>query len=404
MRKTLFISFCVLLVCCAGAPKSEVVNIAAIRDGWRGKTIETKNLGAQPNVMQLLRAFNEVWPSAGADSIIAEAGDRLFVSNDVTEGGSGKVFVDCEDFNVASYDHGDTGDQRTGARTYSRENGHTLFAMLLEQVNPEEIEFCCFYDYDPATGLLTPEAEPYADFKPQHEKSILTYWVTEGDYDQDIIIVETSPDDSYPTLYHHFTFDGMKHVYSGSSNEYIYPEYEEDYDPLPYDAVLRAESDHYRFYTSVARPASEEDPEVLSLWIKDKGEAEETRWICTTFASSEPKWSLMKDGNAIAVSIDSGDIACAENILPVPWNADLFYVDGCPDARNIWSYILDFSDPDDIKAIQFPSTEGFISFDSEKRQIHLGAYRYHEEGGRYSVEQVYSIDGKFISEKVLGDE
>ena len=254
MRKTLFISFCVLLVCCAGAPNSEVVNIAAIRDGWRGKTIETKNLGAQPNVMQLLRAFNEVWPSAGADSIIAEAGDRLFVSNDVTEGGSGKVFVDCEDFNVASYDHGDTGDQRTGARTYSRENGHTLFAMLLEQVNPEEIEFCCFYDYDPATGLLTPEAEPYADFKPQHEKSILTYWVTEGDYDQDIIIVETSPDDSYPTLYHHFTFDGMKHVYSGSSNEYIYPEYEEDYDPLPYDAVLRAESDHYRFYTSVARP------------------------------------------------------------------------------------------------------------------------------------------------------
>ena len=131
MRKTLFISFCVLLVCCAGAPKSEVVNIAAIRDGWRGKTIETKNLGAQPNVMQLLRAFNEVWPSAGADSIIAEARDRLFVSNDVTEGGSGKVFVDCEDFNVASYDHGDTGDQRTGARTYSRENGHTLFAMLL---------------------------------------------------------------------------------------------------------------------------------------------------------------------------------------------------------------------------------------------------------------------------------
>ena len=117
-----------------------------------------------------------------------------------------------------------------------------------------------------------------------------------------------------------------------------------------------------------------------------------------------PKWSLMKDGNAMPVSIDSGDIACAENILPVPWNADLFYVDGCPDARNIWSYILDFSDPDDIKAIQFPSTEGFISFDSEKRQIHLAAYRYHEEGGRYSVEQVYSIDGKFISEKVLGDE
>ena len=220
MRKTLFISLALLLACCAGAPKSETINISTIRDGWRGKTIETKNLGANPNVMQLLRAFNEVWPSAGADSIITEAGDRLFVSNDVTEGGSGKVFVDCEDFNVASYDQGDTGDQRTGARTYSRENGHTLFAVLLEQVNPEEIEFCCFYDYDPSTGIMTPEDEPYSDFKPQHEGSILTYWLTEGEYDQDIIIVETSPDDSYPTLYHHFTFNGTEHVFSGSSYEY----------------------------------------------------------------------------------------------------------------------------------------------------------------------------------------
>ena len=70
MKKTLFISFALLLACCAWAPKSETVNIATIRDGWRGKTISTKNLGAHPNVMQLLRAFNEVWPSAGADSII----------------------------------------------------------------------------------------------------------------------------------------------------------------------------------------------------------------------------------------------------------------------------------------------------------------------------------------------
>ncbi len=404
MRKTLFIFLCLLLACCGGAPKSEVVNIATIRDGWRGKTIETKNLGAQPNVMQLLRAFNEVWPSAGADSIIAEAGDRLFVSNDVTEGGSGKVFVDCEDFNIAYYNEGTTSDKRTEARTYSKENGHTLLAVLLEQVNPEEVQFCCFYDYDPATGAMTPEDEPYADFKPQHEGSILTYWLTEGDYDQDIIIVETSPDDSYPTFYHHYTFNGLKHEFNYSSNEFIYPEYEDDYDPLPEDAILRAESDHYRFYTSVARPASEEDPEVLALWIKDRGEAEETRWICTTFAYAEPKWELMKDKNAIPVSIGSGDIACAENIIAVPWNADLFYVDGCPDARNIWSYILDVSDPDDIKAIQFPSTEGFLSFDTENKRIHLGAYHYREEGGRYSVDQTYTIDGRFIEEHEIDNE
>ena len=227
MRKALFISLCLLIACCAGSPKTESIGIASIRDGWRDKSITARNLGETPNVMRLLRAFNEVWPTAGADSIIAEAGDRLFVSNDVTEGGSGRVFVDCEDFNVASYDH-DTGGQMFGARTYARQNGHTLLGIYLEQLNPEEIEFCCFYDYDPTTGVMTPEDVPYADFKPEHDGAILSYWLTEGEYDQDIIIVETSPDDSYPTLYHHFTFNGTRHVYSGSSEEYIYPEYEEE--------------------------------------------------------------------------------------------------------------------------------------------------------------------------------
>ena len=404
MRVRFLLLLCLLFYSCGVKPQSGV-DLKTIRDCWREKPIATKDLGTQPNVMQLLRAFNEVWPSAGADSIITEAGDRLFVSNDVEEGGSGCVFVDCEDFNVAYYNRGVPGDPRTEARTYSKENGHTLFAILLEQGSPEEIQFCCFYDYDPATGTMTPEAEPYANFKPQHEDAILTYWLVEGDYDQDIIIVETSPDDGYPTLYHHFSFDGKKHVFSGSSNEFIYPEYDdEDYDPLPESAVLRAESDKYWFYTSVARPASEEDPEVLTLWIKDKGDDQEVHWICTTFSASEPKWSLMTEGNASPVRIDAGDIACAENIIPVPWDPDKFYIDGCPDARNVWSYILDFNDLEDIKAIQFPSTEGFISFDVPGKRIHLGAYRYHEEGGRYSVEQVYTIDGKFVSEKVIGDE
>ncbi|MBR1927865.1 MAG: hypothetical protein IJ840_09005 [Bacteroidales bacterium] len=396
MRKLVYITIavCLLLACRVGAPENGSIDLATIRDSWRGKTIGTKNLGESPTVIQLLRAFNEVWPSAAADSLLEYAGDKLYVSED-------DVFVDCEDMFFAWYDHGDTGSQRIGVRNYSRQNGHTLFAVLLEQVNPEEILFCCFFDYDPSTGLMAPEDEPYAGFKPQHDGSIISYWLTENDYDQDIIIVETSPDDSYPTLYHHYTFDGMRHDFSGSSEEYIYPEYEEDYDPLPESAVLRAESDHYRIYTTVARPASEEDPEVLALWVKGRGEDEETRRICTTYAYAEPKWASMTEGNAIPVSIDSGDIACAENIIPIPWDPDKFYIDGCPDARNVWSYILDFSDIDDVKALQFPSTEGFLSFDIPGKRIHLGAYRYHAEGGRYSIEQVYTIDGKKVSEKII---
>lgn len=403
MRKLAFL-FIAFLVSCAAAPDNGPVPFEQIRDGWKTKTCSVKNGGENPSVMDLLKAFNSVWRTQIADSVIFYVGDKTFVSYDDETGASDNLYVDTEDFNSGWYNHGDTGDEAIEFRSYSRENGHTLFAVCLERSNPEEIAFCCFYDYDPASSVMTPEDEPYAGFKPTYEDSGMNYMIAQDDYGQDVILMEIPKDDEAAPLYHHFVFNGMKHEFEGTSYEYIYPEYEEDYDPLPDDAVLRAESDHYWFYTSVARPASEEDPEVLALWIKDKGEAEETHWICTTFASAEPKWSLMKDGNAIPVRVDSGDIACADNIIPVPWDPTKFYIDGCPDARNIWSYILDVSDPDDIKAIQFPSTEGFISFDVPGKKIHLGAYGYHPEGGRYSIEQIYTIEGKFISQKVLSDE
>ena len=43
-------------------------------------------------------------------------------------------------------------------------------------------------------------------------------------------------------------------------------------------------------------------------------------------------------------------------------------MEGCPDGRNIWTYIID---PYTGTAKQLPSSEGVISFDSDKREIIL---------------------------------
>ena len=33
----------------------------------------------------------------------------------------------------------------------------------------------------------------------------------------------------------------------------------------------------------------------------------------------------------------------------------------------------------------------------------MSDYRYHDEGGRYSVEETYTEDGAFVKEELIGD-
>ena len=68
-------------------------------------------------------------------------------------------------------------------------------------------------------------------------------------------------------------------------------------------------------------------------------------------------------------------------------------VEGCPDGRNMWTYIIDL-----IKrtAIQLPSTEGVQEIDMDKGEIIAASYGYYPEGGRYTVNKAYSLEGKFL--------
>ena len=70
-------------------------------------------------------------------------------------------------------------------------------------------------------------------------------------------------------------------------------------------------------------------------------------------------------------------------------------MEGCPDARNTWTYTID-TKKRTVK--QFPSTEGVQSIDLEKGEVILASYGYYPapDYGRYSVTNAYTIDGKFL--------
>jgi hypothetical protein len=131
------------------------------------------------------------------------------------------------------------------------------------------------------------------------------------------------------------------------------------------------------------------------MWLRDKNTGIVT-YLFSTENTAEPRWSKMADGNGIAVPINEIAAGDCHNTLFIPWDASKIFVEGCPDERNVWSYIIDIITKD---VIQLPTNEGLIAIDPGKREIHMSNYLYHPEGGRYSVERVYTIDGKFTGKE-----
>ncbi len=132
-----------------------------------------------------------------------------------------------------------------------------------------------------------------------------------------------------------------------------------------------------------------------SIWLKDNVSGEVT-FVLTTNSDIEPRWEDMTDGNAIPVPpnmIAVGDvITCAF----VPWDANLIFIEGCPDGRNIWSYVININEG---SAMQFPTNEGLFTFDVDGERYHMCNYNYYPDGGRYSMERIYNADGTFTGQE-----
>lgn len=93
-----------------------------------------------------------------------------------------------------------------------------------------------------------------------------------------------------------------------------------------------------------------------------------------------------------AVDVPITQIASAEKAYIAPGDVSKVIVEGCPDGRNMWTYIID---PYKGTAKQLPSTEGVVTLEWEKKEIIASSYGY-DDDGRYSVKKAYSLEGKFL--------
>ncbi len=396
MRKaiTIFI-LCWTVAFSASGRGTDLLPLKAINGGWMSKRIPVNSSNGNADVMALLKAFHAVWPSEGVQSIIDAAGDNSFYEHDestMPPGCHGIVYMDCEDFNWAYFRHVEGGTQDVEARACLCDNGHTMFVITFAGTDGKVQPFYCFYDYDPRSRMMTPEEPPFKNLPRKWENSRLRYYLG-TEYDQTVIVEETSP--TGENWYHKYFFTGMAHAYSHSSAEaYDYLDEMDETDVrLPEEAELKDEDNGRELYVNVDGVGSENGQ--WSVWMRDKITGIVT-YLFATENTAAPRWSEMQDDNGIKVPIDQIAAGNCSTSLFIPWDADKIFVEGCPDERNVWSYIIDIKAKE---AIQLPTTEGLIAIDPEKREIHMSHYLYHPEGGRYSVERVYTLDGKFTGKE-----
>ena len=163
---------------------------------------------------------------------------------------------------------------------------------------------------------------------------------------------------------------------------------------MPKTAV-RPENAHlqYAVYVNVDKPASGEGEmdAVKSVWLADERTGTVIK-VCVTNPMAEVQWSKMSSKEADGVSVALTQIAAADKAMIAPGDVSKVIVEGCPDGRNIWTYIID---PYQGTAIQLPSTDGVVSLDWEKKEIIAASYGY-DDDGRYTVNNAYSLAGKFL--------
>lgn len=160
---------------------------------------------------------------------------------------------------------------------------------------------------------------------------------------------------------------------------------------LPKSALRVDSHDQMAVYVNEEKAPDEDDlAGVYSVWLVNERTGS-VRKLCQTNPMAEAQWSKMEAQESDAVDVPIDQIAIASKAYLAPKGRVI--VEGCPDARNVWTYIID---PDKNTAKQFPTTEGVGFVDWEKEEIILASYGYDIEMGRYTYTRAYSVDGRFL--------
>jgi len=180
----------------------EPVGLEDIAKGW--KTYPINNV-ANGSLGVMLERFDQAWPTWMVSSVrdAMEKGLSEMVLDEETER---KVTVDAKNGYAEVSDAGTDGAYMS-ACVWNRPNGHKLLAVVLGKPTDPEIEFACFYDYDPQAKTLTPEPEIVEMLQQRLGDSPVRYGLPRKG--KELRVRDSSSGEVYV-----FAWDGMRPVFS----------------------------------------------------------------------------------------------------------------------------------------------------------------------------------------------
>ena len=192
-------------------------SLEEIYDQWKSRNIKVPQGGSNPGIVKLVKAFQDTWHSYNISPVLEKAKNPNFTFEADEEYGGG-ITVDRKN-GFVSLDNGGSDSGYMEACVWRRDNGHRLFAIVLGQPVDPEIEFVCFYDYDPKTFTLSPEAGPEQEFHPLYKDNHVGYNLPQKGKD---FIISEYDINLQSNINHVFSWDGNKHHFSHISIDVKY--------------------------------------------------------------------------------------------------------------------------------------------------------------------------------------
>ena len=184
-------------------------SLEEIHDQWKSRNIKVPQGGVNPGIVQLVKAFQDTWHTSTISPVLEKAKNPKFTYEADKEYGGG-ITVDRKNGYVC-LDNGGSDADYMEACVWRRDNGHRLFAIVLGQPVDPEIEFVCFYDYDPKTLTLYPETGPEQEFHPLNKENHIGYNLPQKGKD---FIISEYDINLQGNINHVFAWDGNKHHFS----------------------------------------------------------------------------------------------------------------------------------------------------------------------------------------------
>ena len=162
---------------------------------------------------------------------------------------------------------------------------------------------------------------------------------------------------------------------------------------LPPTAKLQDEYRDWKLYVNEEQGDDNEgDYEAIqTVWLVN-GKTGAVTQVCRTNPKAVANWELMKERTANAVDVPLDQIAAAEKAYIASTDGSKVIVEGCPDGRNVWTYVINTKHH---TARQYPSNEGVDKVNITNNEVVMHTYAY-DDDGRYSYRVSYTIDGLFM--------